>query len=107
MNHRDRTASMAQRRSPAERGNANRETSRPREEDNLKGRAPPRSGHGLARGRRDGRSQNRRRAAGRAALKRSQKKGRKSEIAPDEADGEALRLKLRSWEEFEANGFLR
>lgn len=52
-------------------------------------------------------AENRRRAAGRAALTRSQKFGRKSGSAPEEADVDASPGKPRGWEEFEADGFLR
>jgi hypothetical protein len=52
-------------------------------------------------------AENRRRAAGKAALARSQKKNRKTATASDDADDEVSRRKLRGWEDFEADGFLR
>jgi hypothetical protein len=52
-------------------------------------------------------AENRRRAAGKAALARSQKKNRKTAPASEDADDELSRPKLRGWEDFEADGFLR
>lgn len=51
-------------------------------------------------------AENRRRAAGKAALTRWRKKGRKAALAIGDTD-EDSRRKLRGWEDFETDGFLR